>query len=952
MHGSSPKTKSASPIQPPSPAKRFFSIKFPNQLPNIIIIILITVISGFVFASVQIEMKKNLSAQLQAILSANVESLRIWVKDKKMDAEVLAGHPEIREKIISLIQLAKEKDLNAEVLNQSKELKWLRRHLGEACRKYDFVGFVVLDQTGFQVGALLEEPVGQRKLIERSDFFYRSLQGDSVVSHPFPGETDLPDSQGNWRPDRPTMFASTPIYNQKGQIIGVLAFRFRPEVEFSHILDMSRFGKTGESFAFNDDGFLLTHSRFFDQLKKRKLIPGDSRETSILNVQLRDPRKSSSANSRNLRPGVPPLTLMAENAIKGEPGVNVDGYAGYRGKRVVGAWTWIPDLHMGVATEIEAKEALGSITLIFKGFILIFGLLIAVTVAAFILRLVQKRMEKERNLAQDHVQEREIRIQAILDNNIDGIIAFDDRGIIETFNPAAERLFGYRPSEVLNRNVSILWPEPYGRDHDQHIKKYLSTDKAESPTTPREIRGLRKDRSIFDLELSLSAVASGEKTWFFGTLRDVTERKKAEDKLRAHAKQQSALTKLGLIALPGDDLQELMDQAVHLISRTLKVEDCQVLKYIPDEKAFLIQAAWGWDKELVGKAKVPDGMESQAGYTLRTNRPVVVKDLNEETRFSSPRLFLDKGAISGMSVVIYATTHVFGVLEIYTRKTRVFKMDEINFLQSMANILGNVIERNIAEEKLKHYTDELERSNQALEDFAFIASHDLQEPIRKAMLFGDRIKSAYPSPENNEGKNYIDRLQKSMNKIQGFIHDLLEYSKVTRATPLQLINLQDAVSEAVSNLEAQIKRSRGKIEILPLPFIKGDRFQIVQLFQNLISNALKYARKNETPKIKIRSRQNGNVMWDLLVEDNGIGIDPKYFHKIFKPFERLHSGDQYSGAGIGLAICAKVLIRHKGSIQVESQPDKGSTFIITLPGIQPAASGSRITKETEPGIKL
>jgi len=183
--------------------------------------------------------------------------------------------------------------------------------------------------------------------------------------------------------------------------------------------------------------------------------------------------------------------------------------------------------------------------------------------------------------------------------------------------------------------------------------------------------------------------------------RDITERKKAEAKLQAQAKQQAAITKLGHIALTRTDLSDLMNQTVHLLSQVLKVEYSKILKYIPKEHAFLIQAGCGWKEGLAGKARVPDEVGSQAGYTLRSDGPVVVKDLNRETRFSGPQLLLDHEVISGMSVIILSGSQPFGVLGVHTKHMRVFTTDEINFLQSVANVLANAIERKKAEQALR-----------------------------------------------------------------------------------------------------------------------------------------------------------------------------------------------------------------------------------------------------------
>lgn len=224
-------------------SKPWLSFLFsPNVSLSIFAIFLLASIGWFGLSAVEKEMKRNLSAQLQATLSANVEALKIWIEDKKIDAQVLASQPETQEKILSLIELAKNEDLKSEFLLGTPELIWLREHLGAACKKYGFIGFVLLDSTGLQVGAILDEPVGKRQLIERSDFFYRSLQGDTVVSHPFIGEVDLPDIHGVWRKNWSTMFASTPIHNPAGKIVGVLAFRIRPKIDFSRMLEISRWG--------------------------------------------------------------------------------------------------------------------------------------------------------------------------------------------------------------------------------------------------------------------------------------------------------------------------------------------------------------------------------------------------------------------------------------------------------------------------------------------------------------------------------------------------------------------------------------------------------------------------------------------------------------------------------------------------------------------------------------
>lgn len=239
--------------------------------------------------AVKEELKKNLSSQLQVTLSSNITALKFWIKDRQQDVEVLAAEPGVRKNILNLLEQTRDEYVSAERLKQSDELIWLRENLGAACRKYGFIGFVLLDPTGYQVGALLEEPVGKRSLAESTDFFYRSMQGDTVVSLPFPGEVVLPDIHGVWRSGWPTMFVSTPIRELDGEVAGVLSFRLRPETEFTQMLEISRWGKTGETYAFNNQGVLITGTRFNDQLKRVGLLTDRAGIHSILNVEARNP---------------------------------------------------------------------------------------------------------------------------------------------------------------------------------------------------------------------------------------------------------------------------------------------------------------------------------------------------------------------------------------------------------------------------------------------------------------------------------------------------------------------------------------------------------------------------------------------------------------------------------------------------------------------------------------
>jgi PAS domain S-box-containing protein len=482
-------------------------------------------VGGFGIWSVEKQMKENLATQLKLVLSANIESLRIWSEGTKLDAQVLANQPEIHQSLISLLEIAQSDAINSDVLRYSVELSWLRKNLGMACKTYGFVGFVILDNTAMEVGALMDQPIGTRELVNHSDFYYRTLQGDTVISEPFPGEIDLPDEKGVYSSKLPTMFASTPIRNDSGEIMGVLAFRLRPEKEFSHILSISRFGETGETYAFNENGVLVSNSRFDQQLISMGLL--EPEQKSIFNIQVRDPGRNLTL--KKMRPGENfstwPLTIMADQAIQMKDGTQVDGYNDYRGVPVVGAWTWIPNLAIGLTTEVDVAEAFKPLKTLMTWFLFLFGLLIVFGATAFSLR--SRYLQ-----SQQQTLENEERLSSFVNNTFDSIICIDTIGIIQSANPAAEKQFGFEPNELLGQNVNILMPQPYHEEHDQYLQAYLKTGKGNILNMVREVTAMRKDKSTFPIELSVTeSVVNGENS-FLGITRDISERKEAERKLQ------------------------------------------------------------------------------------------------------------------------------------------------------------------------------------------------------------------------------------------------------------------------------------------------------------------------------------------------------------------------------------------------------------------------------------
>jgi PAS domain S-box-containing protein len=256
-------------------------------------------------------------------------------------------------------------------------------------------------------------------------------------------------------------------------------------------------------------------------------------------------------------------------------------------------------------------------------------------------------------------------------------------------------------------------------------------------------------------------------------------------------------------------------------------------------------------------------------------------------------------------------------------------------------ILQDITDLKQAEESLKQRVEELARSNAELEQFAYVSSHDLQEPLRKIQAFGDLLKTRYNNVLDERGQDYIQRMQDAAGRMQTLINDLLTYSRVTtKSKPYSTVNLGDVLREVISNLEAHIQQTGGSVEIGDMPTIDAEQMQMYQLLQNLISNGLKFHRPDEPPVVKVHGEIHEGIC-SIFVEDNGIGFDEQYLDRIFVIFQRLHGRFEYEGTGVGLAICRKIVERHGGSITAKSKPGKGSTFIVTLP-IKQDKGGSNV----------
>jgi two-component system sensor kinase FixL len=491
------------------------------------------------------------------------------------------------------------------------------------------------------------------------------------------------------------------------------------------------------------------------------------------------------------------------------------------------------------------------------------------------------------------------RLKAIIDTAIDGVITIDEAGTMETVNPAVTKLFGYEPNEMIGQNIKMLMPEPYHSEHDGYMENYHRTGIRKIIGIGREVQGQRKDGSVFPFLLSVSEVQLTHKKIFTGIVHDISALKKAEESLNVSENKMNAIIQ-------------------NAVEGIITINDRGMIEMINPSASRL----FGYTTEEV------------TGQNISVLMPEPDKSHHDQYIGNYHRTGI--GKIIGIGREVTGQRKDGSVFPFYLSISEVQLADR----KVYTGFIHDITEQKLAEEKLRRYASELERSNLELQDFAYVSSHDLQEPLRKIQAFGDRLKTKEADKLSDQGKEYIDRMLNAASRMQNLINDLLTFSRVTtKAQPFTKVDLNGLLAEVLSDLEIAVSQAKARIEISPLPVIEAEPIQMRQLLQNLVANAIKFRKDTEVPVIKIYAKgiqlkrhltgTPGDEQVEIYVEDNGIGFDEKYLDRIFNVFQRLE-GQKFAGSGVGLAICKKIAIRHGGNITARSKPGQGSTFIVTL----------------------
>ena len=484
-------------------------------------------------------------------------------------------------------------------------------------------------------------------------------------------------------------------------------------------------------------------------------------------------------------------------------------------------------------------------------------------------------------MAKRNTKQTELTFQLIVESAPNAIVLVNKEGKIAYVNNQTEILFGYSKTELIGNGVELLIPDRYSKKHPQFRSEFFKTPAVRSMGAGRELFAIRKDKSEFPIEIGLNPLVTVEGTLVLASIIDITERKKAEERFRLVV--ESAPNAMVLVNSLG--VITLVNKQTELLS--------------------------GYNRsELIG-SKLEILIPPRFKNLHPNHRDMFFQKLQTRSMGAGRNLFALRKDGSEVQVEIGLNP-----------------IDSQEGVLVLASII-DITERKLQEITLKKQA-ELEVRNKELEQFAYIASHDLQEPLRTVSNYMQVFEEDYAKDLDENAIKYINSVKKATRRMNTLVKALLDYSRLGRNKKLQSVDCQKIINNVIEDLQKSIESSGARIFIGKMPTLKVYEIEIGQVFQNLITNAIKFRNKDVVPEITIEAKEE-NDNWLFSVTDNGIGITTQYHSRIFEIFQRLHGSNVFEGNGIGLANCKKIIELHQGEIWVESEPEKGSSFKFTIP---------------------
>ncbi|WP_299568599.1 response regulator [uncultured Shewanella sp.] len=894
---------------------------------SIVLVAIIAMISTYVEKQNRTEVEYNLNT----LLTSTHQRLFFWVDYELNSLEQVGKNKELVSMVEQLLVIPRSRDSLLEAPIQSQVRKFFSDREGEP----GSYGFFIISPDMISLSSRRNSNIGDINLIQqhRPELLQQVLAGENVFIPPIRSDVYFSENVNSSVDDKPsTMFFASPVVNSDNQVIAILTKRVNFKGVFSSILSAGFIGHSGETYAVDKTGVLLSNVRFASQLKDIGLI--DDNQQASLNIRIADPVINLLEADEKIpaNPNWLPTKMASEISNKNS-GFNLEGYNDYRGVKVVGSWLWDERLNMGLAAEVDFDESFALITtfkntlwaVVFISLTLLLGsTLFTLRVGTRATRALTRSRHELESLVKDRTEALQVtmlRNRTIIDNASDGIIVVNEQGLIEEFSPAAEQIFGYSANELVQSNIEAIIQPPFQTQYLQ--------DKLEGhERSIYELTGICKNGMEITIEVAIGEANIEKEHIFTGIVRDTTQRKEAEQVLK-DAKQRAEAATRSLA-----EQMKLQQLLIDTVPIPLFFKDAEG-KFLGFNKAYEDIFAVN-SKDLIG-LKVTDLAYLSEEDRLQYHAEDVDIIANQKT---IKREVMMPFADGNMHDTLYWVTG--------------FKDSNDN----PGGLVGNFIDITNEKEnarKLELAVKTADEATQAKSDFLANMSHEIRTPMNAIIGMSYLTQQTELTRKQSD---YVRKIQNSAESLLGIINDILDFSKIEagklelEVTPFNLTESFDSLVEIISH-KIQQKGLELLIDVDPnLPVsLKGDPLRLGQVLINLANNAVKFTDSGEIiVKAKLLEKQEDEIFVEFSVRDTGIGMSPEQQAKLFKSFSQADASTtrKYGGTGLGLTISKTLTEMMQGDIWVESIQGEGSTFLFTAKFllsdsnsiVQPASSTS------------
>ncbi len=851
---------------------------------NIVIILLVALLSWWTLASIKQRTKADWGKSMVTVRDSTQESVISWVRAHSIHLRYIAADAELVQLVEEQIQIYQDgKDLF------SPQLTSLREFFTDLQTEYHHIGFFVIAPDSTNIGSLRDSNMGKPNLINkhRPDLFARAFSGETVFVPPIPSDVPLGKvKQIDDESTPPTMFFATPIKNKTGEVIAILTERFEPHGEFSHFFDLARIGDSGETYAFNRQGQLLSASHFHDKIRTSKM--SNSYEQCILAITMTDPTSSP-----------PSLTRMAASAIKGETGVDLTGYNDYHGVPVFGAWTWNDELDFGIVCELDVAEAMKSYYQA-RTILLVTMLLILFMISTFLwltrrtahrLGLALSRSHQElEELVTERTQElsqAKKRQDLIFATMSEALFVQNDQGIITFVNRAAVELLGYTEEELLGQNMHDAL------HHSNTDGTPISIESCKMQVLPGEIISVddevlwHKNGHALPVKYTVRRISTSDTSHGVVVVcHDIRDRLARNRELRERKAQ----------------LQSILDSAPIAVG-------------ISDNKK---NHVFG-NRRLFKQIRIKLGQKAETAFADPARQDELIRQLDRD------------GIVENAEVQLYAPDNsVIDTLATYIRS-------QYNGTPAIITWFYDISLQKRAERRIDQARKLAEDANRTKSEFLANMSHELRTPLN-AIIGMSRL--ALQTKLNEKQHHFINSAYQSGEILLNLINDILDFSRIEagkmelEARAFNSTDIFDYLSQMLSfqAKEKNIDLIFTQVEALP-PTVIGDKLRLNQVLSNLLSNSIKFTNRGRIEvSVDIEKQLNNTLTLLYTVKDSGIGMTSEQQRLLFRPFIQADNSvaRRYGGSGLGLVICKYLIEMMGGEIWLQSKLGDGTTFSFTV----------------------